>query len=526
MPSLFQQALKQLSQPEPLALLKGIQRGIEKESLRVDVHGHLAQTPHPAAFGSALTHPSITTDFSEALLEFITPVATCIDTTLRQLEHIHRFVVQQLHNEMLWSTSMPCVIGSDDSIPIAHYGSANIAHMKTIYRRGLSARYGRSMQAIAGIHYNFSLPQALWHYLPTNGADQHSIQDTITAGYFHLIRNFRRYVWLLIYLYGASPALDNSFLQGRAALENLQEHDLHSAYMPYATALRMSDLGYQSKAQQAIAVSYNNLDDYIDSLCTAIVQQHRPYQAMGVKLDGHYRQLSTGLLQIENEFYSPVRPKRVAASGEIPLAALRRGGVEYVEVRCIDLNPYLPLGIDGEQIRFLDSFLLYCLLADSPLCDHAEQRRVADNIEQMVYYGRQPNVQLHTAEGMVAASSWAQQLLDDVAIVADLLDRAHGGDNYRQACERQRAKVQCPALTPSARLLSDMHGRSFFEVALQLSREHNDYFHRQPLAAEDWQQLVQQSRRSIEQQHSIEASDTVDFDEYLHNYYQQYQQLG
>ena len=144
--------------------LRQIRRGIEKESLRVDANGMLSQLPHPPGLGSPLTHPSITTDYSEALLEFITPVKRSVAGVLNELEKTHRFTYQHLHQERLWVTSMPCIVHGDDSIPIARYGSSNIGQMKHFYRVGLGSRYGRLMQAIAGIHYNFSLSDDFWSH--------------------------------------------------------------------------------------------------------------------------------------------------------------------------------------------------------------------------------------------------------------------------------------------------------------------------------------------------------------------------
>ena len=157
----WQLQMRELVASDP-SLLTQIGRGIERECLRVTAEGTLAQTPHPRALGSALTHPSITTDYSEALLEFITPVSRDIDETLDILARIHGFVYRQLGDELLWSSSMPCIVSGDAGIPVARYGQSNVGRMKTVYRYGLGHRYGRLMQAIAGVHYNFSMPEAYW----------------------------------------------------------------------------------------------------------------------------------------------------------------------------------------------------------------------------------------------------------------------------------------------------------------------------------------------------------------------------
>jgi glutamate--cysteine ligase len=166
-------AARQFAHADSARLLRGIVRGYEKECLRVDVGGHIAHTPHPKALGSKLTHPWITTDYSEALLEFITPPSDDPSDPLHTLRDIHRFVAPRIGDETMWASSMPCVLGEDGDIPLADYGSSNKARFKHVYREGLGLRYGRTMQTIAGVHYNWSLPQAFWEALHTFcGSDQ------------------------------------------------------------------------------------------------------------------------------------------------------------------------------------------------------------------------------------------------------------------------------------------------------------------------------------------------------------------
>ncbi len=430
--------------------LKNLRRGIEKESLRIQPDGQLAQTPHPTTLGAALTHPYITTDFSEALLEFITPVSTSIDDSLKFLERIHRYVYSQLQGELLWVASMPCILGEDEQIPVAQFGHSNIGKMKEVYRIGLGHRYGRVMQTIAGIHYNFSIPDEIWIGLQQRENNQESFQDYKTRGYFSLIRNFRRFSWLLIYLFGASPSLCKSFLSDKQ--HPLEELDEHSLYLPYATSLRMGDLGYQSKAQDSLKVSYNDLGSYSEILDRAMNQPYPAYADIGVQQAGQYRQLNDSLLQIENEFYSSVRPKRVTQSGEKPLHALRQRGVEYVELRCIDINPFTPVGIDAEQIRFIDTFLLYCLLADSPLSCDKELDCIQENQDRVVNRGRDPKLKLKTLNGEQSLAIAAQPLMQALEPIAEIMDSLNQGSFYRQAVSHQIEKIEDPEKTPSARV--------------------------------------------------------------------------
>ncbi|WP_372782311.1 glutamate--cysteine ligase [Litorivivens sp.] len=502
-----------------VASLRGIRRGIEKESLRINTAGELARTPHPSALGSALTHPEITTDFSEALLEFITPVSTSIDDTLDHLDQIHRWTYANLGEEMLWPGSMPCLLGPDDSIPVAQYGSSNVARMKTLYRLGLGQRYGRRMQTISGIHYNFSVPDELWQWLADANGETVT-QDFITDRYFGLIRNFRRLSWLLIYLFGAAPAVCSCFLEGKShQLDRLSSGTL---YNPYGTSLRMGDFGYQSAAQSSLNICYNTLENYIQTLKKAIQTPHPDYARISQS-----EQLSAGLLQIENEFYSPIRPKRVTQSGEIPLGALRRGGVEYIEVRCVDVNPESPLGIRREQIEFLDTFLIYCLISDSPQCNEKVYREIGDNLRQVVERGREPNLNLHDHGQALTLQTWATQIFDELTPIANAFDEAWSGSRYGDCLSHWRETVVQPERTPSARMLETLRERdlSYYGYMMERAEAHRDYFQQPALNKEQQLKARSISEESLVAQRKIEESDDVDFDDYLRHYYEQYETL-
>ena len=499
--------------------LRQIRRGVEKESLRVDANGTLSKLPHPPGLGSPLTHPSITTDYSEALLEFITPVEESVAGVLNQLEKTHRFAYQHLHQERLWVTSMPCIVHGDNSIPIARYGSSNIGQMKHFYRVGLSSRYGRLMQAIAGIHYNFSLSDDFWSHWQEIQGNTLPTASYRSECYLALVRNFYRYTWLVAYLFGASPAVCGSFVEGKK--HQLEPFGQSSYYLPYATSLRMSDLGYRSAVQEQVNFSLDNLDGYVEALRKATETPHTPYKDIGVKVDNGYRQLNHNLLQIENEYYAPVRPKRVARSGEKPSHALRDRGIEYVEVRCLDLDPFSPVGIDQHTICFLDLLLLHCLFEDSaPLSKHGI-REINKNLQRVVLEGRRPelkrldgNSQTLTEEG--------SRLLDDLVTLATLLDGTES-TAYNDALRHQRSKFSNPENTPSARTLRMMeeHDGSFFEFAMAQSIEHEKFFRRYPLTPADMVGFDTIAAESIAQQKDIEGSDEISFDEFLANYFAQ-----
>jgi glutamate--cysteine ligase len=502
---MLQDRLRALSR----ATLAGMLRGIEKESLRVRPDGVLALTPHPAALGSALAHPHITTDFSESQLELITGAHASAEACLEELTHIHQAVYQAIGDELLWVGSMPCGLPpADKDIPIGHYGSSNVGRAKTVYRNGLSWRYGRRMQTISGIHYNWSLP------------------GLANEDYFALIRNFRRHGWLLFYLFGASPATCATFVEGRThALKPLRPGTF---YLPHATTLRMGRLGYQSDAQSSLVVSCNDLASYGRTLQQGLTQVYPDYQKIGIREPGAlgdgpdtYRQLSTTLLQIENEFYGKIRPKRTIHPGERPLHALRERGVEYVEVRLMDLEPFEPVGINAATMRFLDVFLLHCLLADSPPDTPEEIACVSRNQECVAQRGREPGLKLGCGTGDRALREWGEKLLAECAPVAAALDAALGGSLYREAHARQVEVLHDPALTPSARVLVEMqrkHNGSYTEFVRELSGRHRATLMARGFPAAEQERFARLAAESLDEQKQIEAGDSLPFEEYRKKY--------
>ncbi len=511
-------AVKQFSRSKDAQVLRGIVRGFEKECLRVDANGQLSQQPHPAALGSKLTHPWITTDYSEALLEFITPPSTDPAFPLKFLEDIHRYTAHHIGDEVLWSASMPCVIGDDNAIPIADYGSSNKGRFKYVYREGLGHRYGRHMQTIAGVHYNWSLPLSFWQALKECCASCDNNQTFISSRYFALIRNFQRYGWLIPYLFGASPAICRSFLRGKKT--DLQELTPGTLYGPYATSLRMSDLGYQNKAQSSLHVSFNSINEYVDALEYAIRTPDPFYEQIGVEVDGHWKQLNGNLLQIENEFYAGIRPKRVGKHGERPAKALRQYGVEYVEVRLFDIDPFSPIGVAPEYQIFGDVLLLMCLFRESPPISEREQGENAENKRRIVAQGRHPDLHLLVHNREHEFRHLAHELFDDMEPFAEMLDLAYGGAHYRQTMKQLRDRINHPELTPSARVLEQArHKDGFFRYAMAQSHLFKQQLLQPGLPTTIEQEFIAAAQTSLREQAQIEADDRQTFKQFVESYY-------
>jgi len=500
-------------------VLRGGLKGVEKESLRVSPDGFLALTPHPAGLGSALTNRYITTDFSEALLEFVTPAFTTTWEALRCICDIHQFTYAHLGDELLWTASMPCRIPADLEIPLARYGTSNVGRMKTIYRRGLGHRYGRQMQVIAGVHFNYSLPAAFWPAYQAVLQDKRDDTAFRSDHYLRMIRNFRRLGWIILYLFGASPAVCKSFAGAAAKLPSL---NADTWFEPYATSLRMSDLGYSNKNQSRINISLNSLDDYVRDLSNAICTPEPSYEEIGVKVDGRYRQLNANLLQIENEYYSSVRPKRIARSGEQPTAALRRDGIEYVEIRSLDINMFDPSGINQNTMRFIEAFLIFCLLEDSPKLGNAENDEIRHNHTGTAKRGRDPEFRLRRNGKSVELRNWADEILQNVLTVAETIDRYEGDGSYAAAVGVLRKSVENPEQTLSARIVTELEqtGSSFFEFALGMAKCHRDYFASiAPLRASQEDTLATEAVESVLRQRQIEEADEIPLDEYLQRYF-------
>jgi glutamate--cysteine ligase len=525
------------SQSENLAAIAGIGRGIEREALRVLPEGKLSEQGHFYQLGSALTHSQITTDYSETLLEFITPVSYSAEESIAQLQDIQKYTLEHIQGELLWPMSMPCFVDDAEKIKLAQYGESNIGKMKTTYRQGLKNRYGSMMQVISGIHFNFSFSQQFWqvqhtlHEKISQNIDNKTLthtsacfNDFISDRYFSILRNYKRFCWLIPYLFGSSPAICSSFLQGKEHQLPFKKSPFGALYLEHATSLRMSDLGYTSSEQSELKICYNNLKDYVDGVQQAIKLKSKDFSGLGVKVDGDYQQLNDNVLQIENELYAPIRPKRVAKSGEKPSVALGERGVEYIEVRALDVNPFSDTGISLEQIHFLDIFITFCAFVDNQDLDCSAQQVHEKNMDDVVLRGRDPKLLLSDTDqqGHVELKSiqqWGNELCGQMQQVATLLDKAYGSSYYSQAINREQAKINDSSLTPSAQLLDVIDKQSLSDYALKRASEYKE-----SAKVRDYQFYNQaffdaSVPSSHQAQSQIEASDTLTFDDFLTDYF-------
>ena len=502
--------------------LTGMLRGIEKEGLRVKPDGFLAQTPHPAKLGSKLTHPFITTDYSESLLELITEPKASPKETLNMLRQLHVLVYQGMpESELMWPLSMPCMLSSkDEDIPLADYGSSNTGKLKTLYRSGLGIRYGRRMQTIAGLHYNLSFGDTLFEtwQAQTPTAQEQTLTEFKNEKYLGLIRNFKRLTSLVLYLLGASPSVCPCFVAGR-------EHDLEllndsTYYKPTATSLRMGKLGYTNSVQEQLDIRYNYLPEYVAGLRRAIQTPHESFAKLGLEdEDGNPIQINNHILQIENEYYSPIRPKQIAMSGETPTEALERRGIAYVEFRAIDLDPYSDVGIRLSSACFLEVMALYCLFSDSPDLLPEEEEALAINLERVVNEGRREGLHIINNGQEQSLEGWMLMHLERMQPLAALLDAHYGGNDYRAAVALMQGKAGHSESTISAQVNSDSKRLgSLWQLGFTLAQQHRESLLQQTLSPNTQAKYEVLAEKSVLQQAEIELAETEDFMDFLQQY--------
>jgi glutamate--cysteine ligase len=376
---------------------------------------------------------------------------------------------------------------------------------------------------IAGVHFNYSIPRDFWPALQAMERDERPLQSFISESYFGMLRNLQRFGWLIPYLFGASPSVCKSFLGGRPT--NLREFDENTYYSPYATSLRMGDIGYQNSKEEGTGIKacYNSLDAYVQTLSCAIETLCPIYQAIGVKVDGEYRQLNANILQIENEYYSTVRPKQVPELMEKPIHALQRRGVRYVELRSLDVNPYHPLGIAEEQIYFLEALMILSLLETSPEFDVAEQKEIDWNELAAAHRGRDPALRLKLRGDEIGLRDWGLEICDAMEPIVELLDDAMATSPYRNSLQIQRERLEHSDMTPSAIMLAEMRerGEGFYHFAKRKSLEHYDYFMQHDHSSEDQDLLECEATDSWRRQREMEKADNLSFDQFLSNYFSQ-----
>ncbi|MDQ1237687.1 MAG: glutamate--cysteine ligase [Wigglesworthia glossinidia] len=487
-------------------ILKVMFRGIERETLRIDHKGNLSKNLHPKLLGSSFTHHWITTDFSEALLEFITPVNKNIKNTLNFLQDLHIFVTKNLYKELLWPMSMPCKVKNESSILIAQYGNSKLAKIKNTYRHGLKNRYGSRVQIISGIHYNLSFNKNFWNTYH-NFHQKKSKKNIISEGYLNLIRNYYRFGWIFTYYFGASPIAHSSFFKHVKSELPFKKNKFGDLYLPYSTSLRLSEIGYINKVQKKIKIKFNSLKEYINTLSKALQTPYMDYQKIGLKKNEYNIQLNTNLLQKANELYTPIRPKRTLKMHESLLKTIYSKGIEYVEVRSLDINPFSPIGLEKHQIYFLDIFLIWCILIESPPINSNELNYIHENWNRIVLEGRKPNIKLisYTEKKEIKLSDILKKILQDLQYIVDITYSDRKKNIYKKIFSDLFKMLEKPNLTLSGKLLEYTIDYGFENLGLKLAKSYKIHLKKEKLKILSEKKLQKETNMSIYRKSLIES---------------------
>lgn len=492
-----------------IEIISELRTGFEKESLRV-INSKISKSLHPNSLGSALCNEYITTDFSEAQLELITPPLEGSNSSLDFLDDIHHFVTLNLGEECLWPLSMPPIVDSEDDIRIAKYGNSNLGIFKEVYRNGLSARYGRLMQAISGFHFNISLPQRLWKLVDYK--NKNDLKSIKSETYFALLRNVFRMNWLIIYLFGASPILSKSFLKNED--DSFKKLSKDAFHLPYATSLRMSEYGYSNKQRNKTFVSHNSLDEYVKNLRLATNTNNKQFRVFG----DSSRQLNSNILQIEDEYYASARVKSNAYDFKRNSSNLLETGVDFIEIRSLDLNPFNRIGIDKETALFLEIFFIYCLVKDSDFIHTDEIVSINSNDLNVAKFGRKPGLRLIESNKEVSLKNWGLKIIDEMLPIAEQLDTKN--KEYKKVINSIKTRILEPNYTLSGLLEEGIRtsGLSYMEFGNSIAEKNKNYYLNEPTSLnKEWKSLEYTAKKSLEKQKSLERETVesgVSFEEY------------
>ncbi len=513
--------LENLSKHSCSSFLADSKIGLEKESLRVDKNGTISYKIHPEEFGSALTNKYITTDYSEALIEIVTPPCSSHQEALKYLENIIGFIYKNLDQEYLWPASMPCIIAGDKSIPIAYYGTSNPARMKTTYRRGLGNRYGRIMQVISGIHFNYSFSDDFWKQYSNFKNTKKNIKDFKSEQYFIISRNLIRNGWLIAYLFGCSPAVCKSYLSGKKT--TLESFDEYTYYEKFATSLRMGDIGYQNNKEDdmGVHIDYNSLEKYSKSLDEAIKKPSKEYEKIGVHSDGYYKQINANTLQIENEYYSTIRPKPDPNIKKRPSKALLESGVNYIELRSIDNNIFSNTGIDIDQMYFIELLMIHSLIINDSQISQEEYIESKNNLTNVAHNGRDKEFKLINNNKEKPIALALREILIELRKIAELMHKITNDDKYIRCIKKQEEKFENNYKLPSNLVIDKMieNKFSFYEFCMENIWEQKKHFSTLDFDNDIIKKLKKEALVSIEKKKLLEKNIAESYEDYIRRYF-------
>ena len=409
--------------------------GIEREGLRVTAGGILSLTQHPQVFGDKKENPYITTDFSESQLELVTPVFHNTSEVTDFLDSLYNIAVSELEDEFIWPQSMPAVTPENQDIPIATFSN----HGKDErYREYLEQKYGGKKQLISGIHINFSLGEKLIQTLYNKTKKQISLHDFKQTLYLKLTRNYLRYHWLLVYFLGAANSIHKTYEQ--QCVEALQEISEETYSNEKAISYRNSLCGYQNK--EFITLDYSSIDQYVNSITSY---------------------MDKGVIEDIRELYSQIRLK---SKGPYSAESLLNNGIEYVEIRTIDINPFVKSGLSVEDLNFIHLFLLYCLEKDESPYDNWQLESEL-NSKKVAIEGQSLQLTLIQNGSTISLQSWGMQILHDLLE----MNQQYGLPFYHLLKEKEEMMVNYQK-TISYRLASLCKEKGYINAHMELAAKH------------------------------------------------------
>ena len=514
---------------EDASLLANNKVGIERECLRIDKNtGSISQEAHPASLGNILTHNAITVDFGESQLEFITNAYTKKTQVLTELENLYTWTQQNLDKQLLWNSSSPCYIKNSDAINIANFGNSNIAQIKNIYRSGLALRYSKIMQCVSGIHYNFSLSQQFFNALQL--ATKKPIKQLKTNVYLTLARNVKRSYLMLLPLTGASPVVDASFVQARE--HSLKKLTNDSYYLPYATSLRMSDIGYQSNLQNNLKISFNEVNCSVASTLDAILKSQYKYSDIALNdSQGSFVQLNQNHLQLENEHYSIVRIKPEVLKEQLALKSLLLNGVHYTELRCLDINPFVNIGIASKQYLLYEIFMVSNAINSCSSLTAKEIDSIASNHNKVVYNGLNPKLEITVNNNgkycRVNFFDWIKSELEGKMLkAAELLDSANNTSDYTEVLQFYLKMLAGEQDFLAQKVIAKVNEEgSFNQWAFKQSQQFNTAALATSLDSQIAKNLENQALKSRQDFLAIEAMPKITSKQYIYELYKKYEDV-
>lgn len=399
--------------------------GIEKEGVRTDEKNRLALTDHPSQFGDRSFHPYIQTDFSEGQLELVTPPLSTLTATYSWMRALNDIVLRSLENdEVLWPFSMPSILPEEEHIPIIR-----VSDQKEIrYRKQLAEKYGRRKQLISGVHFNFAFSDQLIAALYKVQDTFQTEKDVRNALHMKLARNYLRYEWMLTYLFGASPVADASFFNGD---EPLKEP---------IRSLRNSRFGYHN--EDKINVRYKSLETYVNDIEQLVEKK---------------------ILSEEREYYGTARLRGKTKQ----VRGMLDSGVNYVEFRSFDLNPYSDVGLSFEQAQFSHLFFIGMLWLDQTASD--------EDIQE----GNRRNEKT-ARENPYSLSAYKEEALMILEKLSEIVNTLSLGESFREVLAKAYRLFDDPSQTLSARIMDHLKEKTFLEYGQLLSEQYKKEAYKQP----------------------------------------------